>query len=91
MLQGLIQVSAALLKCHLGSARAAARLSTAGMEKFNLVAHETPTLMGLEIARTHSEMQTYFRPLAADVLPVLDERVPKLRLATGQTPGDMRS
>jgi hypothetical protein len=91
MLQGLIQISAALLKSHIGALAAARRLSAAGIEKLNLVAGRTPSLMGLDVARTLIEMQTYFRPLADDVLPVLDESVPTLRLVASRTPGEGRS
>lgn len=90
MLQGLIQISAALLKSHMGALDASHRLSTAGIDKLNLVAGRTPALMGLDVTGTRNDLQTYFRPLADDVLPVLDESVPTLRLAASRTPAERR-
>jgi len=90
MLQGLIQISAALLKSHMGALAASHRLSTAGIDKLNLVAGRTPALMGLDVTGTRNDMQTYFCPLADDVLPVLDGSVPTLRLAASRTPAERR-
>lgn len=88
MLRGLIQIAAALLKCHMRAPAAARRLSHAGLEKLNLVAQSTPAMMGLPVAATANEFETYFRPLAAAVLPLLDARVPALRLAADEAPGE---
>lgn len=90
MLRGLIQIAAALLKCHMGSPRAAQRLASAGIDKLTHVAQTTPTLMGLDVAATVNEFHTYFRPLAAAVLPEMGTRVPALRLATGRPPAEPR-
>ncbi|HER20508.1 MAG TPA: DUF309 domain-containing protein [Chromatiales bacterium] len=90
LLQGLIQIAAALLKVHLGSVAGAARLSSTAIEKLNLVATRHPTLMGLSVAATVDEMRTYFSPLASEVLPRLDGRVPILRLAAERAPAEAR-
>lgn len=87
LLQGLIQTAAALLKIHLGSATAAARLSEAAIEKLNRVSRRRPHLMGLDVAETQRQMRNYFRPLASQALPSLDG-APILRLAAERTPGE---
>ncbi len=79
-LQGLIQVSAALLKTHLGSVDGASRLSTTGIEKLSSVSERNPKFMGLNVIETVMNMRTYFSPLAEGVLPAIDDGVPPLRL-----------
>ncbi len=87
-LQGLIQIAAALLKVHLGSINGARTLSRAGTEKLKRVSQRAPAHMGLSLGETIDEMESYFRPLAMEILPILDANVPALRLATEWTPGD---
>ncbi len=91
LLQGLIQVAAALLKVHMGATQSARRLSQHGVEKLKLAAAASPRMMGLELTATITEMETYFRPLANnDVQLSLDASVPILCLAeAGRTPGDL--
>lgn len=79
-LQGLIQVAAALLKIHLGSLPGAAALSREGTGKLAESAADSPSLLGLDLRATVSELVHYFRPLAERTLPPLDASVPLLRL-----------
>lgn len=81
MLQGLIQVAAALLKIHLRSVPGAASLSRDGLEKMTDAAAETPTLLGLDLRATISQFHQYFRPLSQRTLPPLDASVPLVLLA----------
>jgi predicted metal-dependent hydrolase len=90
LLQGLIQVAAALLKVELESVEAAARLARKGIEKLNSVSAHRPVLMGLEVAATANEMRTYFSPLFSGALPALNDGVPKLRLSAIRPPGGSR-
>lgn len=87
-LQGLIQVSAALLKVHLRSTRGSRKLSVAGIEKLSQVSDTFPSFMGLDVVQTITEMEDYFRPLARDVLPLLDAHAPVLSLDTDNFNGD---
>lgn len=80
LLQGLIQVSAALLKTHLEVAPAAARLAGAGLGKLGRVARDRPFLFGLPLGQVESAFRTYFRPLDERTLPPLDASVPALIL-----------
>ncbi len=81
LLQGLIQVAAALLKVHTRSIGPAAALSREGLEKIALVAATTPTLLGLRLDHVRAAFTNYFRPLAERTLPRLDASVPALTLA----------
>ena len=81
LLQGLIQIAAALLKIHLGSLAGAAALSRDGLEKLADSAAASPTLMGLDRRETIIHFTHYFRPLNQRTLPPLDASVPLLRLA----------
>jgi hypothetical protein len=80
LLQGLIQISAALLKVHLGAHASARRLAATGMDKLARVAHHRPILLGLPVRPTEEAFRTYFRPLAERTLPPLDASVPALLL-----------
>jgi hypothetical protein len=79
LLQGLIQISASLLKIHLHSPTAARSLAAAGLEKVQSILNGA-VLLGLEPRRLLTEFRTYFRPLDAATLPQLDASVPWLRL-----------
>ncbi|MEQ8767003.1 MAG: DUF309 domain-containing protein [Planctomycetota bacterium] len=76
-LQGLIQVSAALLKAFAGSGEGAARLSTSGEEKLMQVlrsgrCHEGRFFMGLDISGFLADVRRYFasyRARTADAGP----------------------
>jgi len=81
LLQGLIQISAALLKVHLGSPRGAASLSQHGLRKLDASAVAAPHLLGLDLRATTSDFHHYFRPLLQRTLPPLDASVPLLRLS----------
>lgn len=81
VLQGLIQIAAALLKIHLRSPRGAASLSHAGLTRLATAAVATPSLLGLDLPDTAAAFQHYFRPLLQRTLPPLDASVPLLRLA----------
>jgi hypothetical protein len=80
LLQGLIQVSAALLKVHLEAPAPAARLATAGLGKLDRAARDRPILFGLPLGQVESSFRTYFRPLDERTLPPLDASVPALIL-----------
>jgi hypothetical protein len=81
LLQGLIQIAAALLKIHLRSSAGADQLSRAGIEKLTATAASCPSLLGLELPETISQFRHYFRPLKQRTLPPLDASVPPLLLA----------
>lgn len=80
LLQGLIQVAAALLKIHLGSLAGAATLSRAGLDKMAATAAAAPTLLGLDVRATLALFTHYFRPLNQRTLPPLDASVPLVLL-----------
>jgi hypothetical protein len=81
-LQGLIQLSAALLKLRTNSLPAAERLSNAGLEKLTRAALAVRSLLGLNLDRTISDFRSYLRPLAERNAPPLDESVPMLVLSS---------
>jgi hypothetical protein len=80
LLQGLIQIAAALLKVHQGSVRGAATLSNQGLAKLRRSGARRGRLMGLDLASTADALEAYFAPLATGELPVLGPDVPVLRL-----------
>lgn len=80
LLQGLIQIAAALLKVHLGAAAGAATLSRAGLDKLAAAAGVAPTLLGLDVRATLTLFTHYFRPLSQRTLPPLDGSVPLVLL-----------
>jgi predicted metal-dependent hydrolase len=82
VLQGLIQLAAALLKLRTGSVAAAGRLSKAGLEKLARAAATARWLLGLNLDRTISDFRSYLRPLAERIAPLLDESVPMLVLSS---------
>jgi hypothetical protein len=81
LLQGLIQVAAALLKIRLGSVRGASVLSQEGLEKIARVARERPHLLGLDLNQVERDFSNYFRPLEQRTLPPIDASVPMLALS----------
>lgn len=80
LLQGLIQIAAALLKTHLGVLAGARLLSVEGLAKLRRVAAQQPVLLGLDVVDALTRIDAYFAPTAHDVLPAIDARVPLLRL-----------
>jgi predicted metal-dependent hydrolase len=82
VLQGLIQLAAALLKLRTRSLESAGRLSKAGLEKLTRAANTAESLLGLNLDRTISDFRSYLRPLAERNAPPLDESVPMLVLAS---------
>jgi hypothetical protein len=78
LLQGLIQIAAALLKARIGSVAGARALSSDGLDKLRHVAAAHPTFMGLDVARTTAALEALF---AAAELPA-SEDVPSLELDT---------
>ena len=80
MLQGLIQIAAALLKIHLGSIAGATSLSRDGLHKLTEAAAICPSPLGLDLHATISHFTHYFRPLTQRTLPPLDASVPPLLL-----------
>lgn len=80
LLQGLIQIAAALLKTHMGVLAGACSLSAEGIAKLRRAAALQPTLLGLDLADTAARFATYFSPLASDELPQITPAVPVLRL-----------
>ncbi|HSD10582.1 MAG TPA: DUF309 domain-containing protein [Candidatus Binatia bacterium] len=81
LLQGLIQIAAALLKIHLGSRDGARKLSSRGLDKLSKAAEDAPRLLGLDVHQTGAEFERYFRPLSERALPPLDASVPILSLS----------
>ncbi len=81
VLQGLIQIAAALLKVRAGSVASATTLSHAGLDKIDRVAGAVPSLFGLNLGETVANFRFYFRPLSERTLPRLDASVPLLLLS----------
>jgi predicted metal-dependent hydrolase len=82
VLQGLIQLAAALLKLRTRSVAAADRLAKAGLEKLTRAASTARAQLGLNLDRTISDFRSYLRPLAERIAPPLDESVPMLVLSS---------
>lgn len=81
MLQGLIQIAAALLKTHMGSLGGARTLSSEGLEKLCRAAATDPRLLGLDLRAVEGRFRGYFAPLARNELPVIAASVPVLELS----------
>ena len=77
--QGLIQISAALLKARLGALPGVQMLSRQGLEKLGQVAAESPSMMGLDLVRLIAALQAYFAPVWSGELPEV-AAAPKLEL-----------
>ena len=82
LLQGLIQIAAALLKTHMGVLLGARSLSAEGLAKLRRAAALQPTLLGLDLEDTAARFAAYFARLASDELPPIAPDVPVLRLRT---------
>lgn len=77
LLQGLIQISAALLKAHQRSPAGIRVLSREGLEKLRAVRSSTGSMMGLDVARVIAAFTAFFA--ASCEIPDLD-KVPVLSL-----------
>jgi hypothetical protein len=86
LLQGLIQIAAALLKTHMRVLLGAHTLSAGGLDKLGRAAALQPRLLGLDTRATWERFAAYFAPLGRNGLPIIDARVPALQLRTA--PGD---
>lgn len=80
VLQGLIQIAAALLKIHMGVISGARVLSAAGLDKLHRGAAVRPTLLGLDVEDSAARFVSYFAPLEQHQLPAITAQVPLLRL-----------
>jgi len=60
LLQGLIQIAAALLKAHMGVDAGAFLLSHEGIDKLERAAAARPRLMGLDVAQVTRSFAAYF-------------------------------
>jgi predicted metal-dependent hydrolase len=83
LLQGLIQIAAALLKLHLGAVDGAQTLAAAGIGRLQRAAAQHRQLLGLDLAATVDELNAYFEPLQRGRLPRIDASLPVLRLRGG--------
>lgn len=81
LLQGLIQLAAALLKTHLRVFAGACSLSAEGLDKLRRAALREPRLMGLDLNAVVDRFAKYFLPLQRGELPRIGADVPVLRLA----------
>jgi len=80
LLQGLIQIAAALLKNHMGVIAGVAVLSHEGLEKLYHVSSQQPQLMGLNLVEIVAAFRSYFEPVARGERPAAVQ-IPALRLA----------
>lgn len=80
LLQGLIQIAAALLKTHMGVIAGARTLSQEGLDKLRRAAEVDPILLGLDLCDVADRFAYYFAPLQHDRLPLVGADVPVLRL-----------
>ena len=83
LLQGLIQIAAALLKTHMGVLAGARSLSEEGVAKLRRAAAMQPRLLGVDIGYTAAGFGAYFASLARNELPPIGPDVPVLRLRSG--------
>jgi hypothetical protein len=83
LLQGLIQIAAALLKTHMGVLSGAQVLSREGLEKIGQAAAVHPDLLGLDLPQVSESFRRYFAPLQRGRLPEVGPAVPTLRLVDG--------
>ena len=82
LLQGLIQIAAALLKTHMGVLSGARVLSAEGLDKLRRSARLQPVSLGLRLPEVVSVFTDYFAPVTHDQLPQIGPHVPMLQLAT---------
>ncbi len=80
LLQGLIQIAAALLKAHMGVVLGARTLSAEGLQKLQHAAAMHPVMLGLDLVAVADGYTEYFAPLERNHLPVIGAEVPVLRL-----------
>jgi hypothetical protein len=80
MLQGLIQIAAALLKTHMGVVLGARALSTEGLVKLRQAATAHTDLLGLDLNAVRHDFERFFAPLQHNALPLIGPDVPVLRL-----------
>ena len=80
MLQGLIQIAAALLKTHMGVLAGARTLSREGIDKLRRAGAIERRMLGLDLAAVASAFVGYFEPLRDGALPAIGPAVPVLRL-----------
>ncbi len=80
MLQGLIQIAAALLKTHIGAVRGARVLSAQGLDRLRRAATAHASLLGLDLNAACRDFERFFAPLDRKEPPVLGPDVPVLRL-----------
>jgi hypothetical protein len=85
LLQGLIQIAAALLKAHIGTLAGVQVLSAEGLGKLAPVAEHTPRMLGLDLPSVIASFRGYFAPVERGALPDLSG-VPLIRLA--ESPGE---
>src|SRR5215475_12823880 len=76
LLQGLIQIAAALLKTHMQVLAGARVLSTEGLDKVRQAARVQRTLLGLELDVVVERLTQYFAPLEGSQLPAVGPQVP---------------
>jgi uncharacterized protein len=81
MLQGLIQVAAALLKTHMQVLEGVRALSAEGLEKLCRVATAHPQMLGLDLAELGDRLVKYFSPVQRNELPIIGRDVPILHLS----------
>ena len=84
MLQGVIQIAAALLKTHMRVLDGARILSAHGLEKLRHVANARPMMMGLDLGDLIAQCTRFFDPLERGLLPPLGANAPLLRLISRQ-------
>lgn len=80
LLQGLIQIAAALLKTHMQVLSGARTLSAEGLEKLRRAAGMSPRLLGLDLHDVDRLFSEYFLPLERNHLATIDQTVPTLTL-----------
>ena len=80
LLQGLIQIAAALLKTHMGVAAAARTLSCEGLDKLRHAAAGGARQLGLDLHAVTPRLARYFTALERNELPLIGPDVPVLEL-----------
>ncbi len=79
LLQGLIQIAAALLKAHMGVVGGARVLSEEGIEKLRRAMRVRPHLLGLDVAKVSEDFVAFFAPLREGSLLTIGPSAPTLR------------
>jgi len=88
LLQGLIQITAALLKTHMGALSAARTLSREGLDKLRHAAATRPRLLGLDLRPLTARFARYFGSIERNELPVIGPDVPALELEVDKCTSD---